>query len=336
MATTTPTATASGAFTCADPPGIDVSASLNACLALVPMGATWDGGGKTYMVDEGITVPHTMALTNATFVDHAALANLAGLHMPPIITVQRVDGVVLSDLNIYGKHSTGGTAGRYQASQAGIRLRSANNVTITRVQTFDTWGDGLEATANSSVARLDNRPVTNLLVRGFTSTRAGRDCLTGGEVFNSVLDHVTCIENGRAAINFETDSPNSGSGNVTISNCSSGSIHFLEYLYGPMTVENCTGLHDLMIASGHTAMPLTITIADTTMTCQRRSPVPCILQTSGHVVLRHDTIGRKPGPSVVTDSALWVTRGGTMSVQGSIVSPIVGGADSSSTLTFTP
>lgn len=313
-----------------------MTSPLNACLASIPDGATWDGGGQTYIVDGGVTVPHTMTLTHATLVDSAALANAPGLHMAPIIEVQRVNGVVLSDLNIYGQHTRNGTAGRYQASQAGIRLRSANDVTIVNVQTFDTWGDGLEATANSSAARLDNQPVTGLLVEGFASTNAGRNCLTGGEMFDAVLDHVTCIDNGRAAIDFESDSPSSGSGNVTISHCSSGSIHFLEYLTGPMTVENCTGVNDLMIASTHMAYPLTVTVADTAVTCQRRSPTPCILQKGGTVVLRNDLIGRKPGRQPATDPALSVTEGGTMTVQGTYVSPLVGGADSSAYLRFSP
>jgi hypothetical protein len=155
-------------------------------------------------------------------------------------------------------------------------------------------------------------------------------------MFDAVLDHVTCIDNGRAAIDFESDSPSSGSGNVTISHCSSGSIHFLEYLTGPMTVENCTGVNNLMIASTHMAYPLTVTIADTTVTCQRRSPTPCILQKGGNVVLRNDTIGRKPGSQAVTDPALSVTEGGTMMVQGSMVSPLVGGADATASLRFSP
>jgi hypothetical protein len=313
-----------------------VSASLNACLAAAPVGATWNGEGATYIVNEGISVPHAMTLTDATLVDQTAWANLPTLHMAPIITVNRVNDVTLSDLMIYGAHTALGTGGRYQASQAGIRLRSANNVTITQVQTFNTWGDGLETTRNSDVSRLDNLPVMYLNVEGFTSTNAGRDCFTGSELQDSWVNGITCINSARTAINFETDSPTSGSGNDIISNCNAPHINIIEYVYGPIDVTGCTGVQGMLIHRRDYVTPAVVTVSNTTFGCHRASPVPCVSQEGGAVVLDHDTIGREKGTSKTTDPALSVTDDGSMSVVDSTIVPAVGGADSTSRLTITP
>jgi hypothetical protein len=84
------------------------------------------------------------------------------------------------------------------------------------------------------------------------------------------------------------------------------------------------------------AVPLTVTVSNTTFACHRASPKPCISQLGGNVVLSHDTIGREAGTSKTRDPALSVTDHGTMSVIDSTVTPNVGGADSTSTLTITP
>jgi hypothetical protein len=300
------------------------------------VGATWNGEGATYIVNEGISVPHAMTLTDATLLDQTAWANLPTLHMAPIITVSRVNDVTLSDLMIYGAHNALGTGGRYQASQAGIRLRSADNVTITQVQTFNTWGDGLEATRNSDVSRLDNLPVMYLMVQGFTSTNAGRDCFTGSELQDSWVNAITCINSARTPINFETDSPVSGSGYDIISNCNAPHINIIEYVYGPIDVTDCTGVQGMLIHRRDHVTPAVVTVANTTFGCHRSSPVPCVSQQGGAVVLDHDTIGRENGTSKTTDPALSVTDDASMSVIDSTIVPAVGGADSTSKLTITP
>jgi len=162
-----------------------VSASLNACLAAAPVGATWNGEGATYIVNEGISVPHAMTLTDATLVDQTAWANLPTLHMAPIITVNRVNDVTLSDLMIYAPIPLSEPGGGTRPARPASGCVPPNNVTITQVQTFNTWGDGLETTRNSDVSRLDNLPVMYLNVEGFTSTNAGRDCFTGSELQDS-------------------------------------------------------------------------------------------------------------------------------------------------------
>jgi hypothetical protein len=277
-----------------------------------------------------------MTLTDATLVDQTAWANLSTLHMAPIIVVDRVNDVTLSDLQIYGEHTNLGTGGRYQASQAGIRLRSANNVTISNVQTFNTWGDGLETTRNAPVPRLDNLPVMYLNVEGFTSTNAGRDCFTGGELQDSVVNHITCINSARTPINFESDSPLIGSGYDIIANCNVRRINFVEYVSGPIGVSNCTGLLGMLIHRKGVVLPAVITVSNSTFACHRASPVPCISQQGGNVVLDQDTIGREAGTSPTRDPALSVTDHASMSVVGSSIVPAVGTADSTSTLTIRP
>lgn len=300
------------------------------------MGATWNGDGATYIVNEGISVPHAMTLTDATLIDQTAWANLPTLHMAPIIVVDRVNDVTLSDLQIYGAHTNLGTGGRYQASQAGIRLRSANSVTISNVQTFNTWGDGLETTRNAPVSRLDNLPVMYLNVEGFTSTNAGRDCFSPEELQDSVVNHITCINSGRTPINFETDIPLTGSGNDIIANCNVRRINIVEYVYGPIDVDNCTGLLGMLIHRKGVVLPAVVTVSNTTFACHRNSPVPCISQQGGNVVLDQDTIGRDVGTSQTKDPALSVTDHASMSVVDSNIVPVVGTADSTSTLTITP
>ena len=277
-----------------------------------------------------------MTLTDATLVDQTASPNLPTLHMAPIVLVERVNNVTLSNLQIYGAHTTLGTGGRYQASQAGIRLRSANNVAITNVQTFNTWGDGLETTRNAPVTRLDNQPVMYLNVDGFTSTNAGRDCFTGGELQDSVVNHITCVNSARTPINFESDVPYTGSGYDIIANCNVRRINIVEYVYGPIDVYNCTGLLGMLIHRKGVIVPATVTVTNSTFTCHRASPVPCISQQGGTVALDQDTIGREVGNSPTRDPALSVTDHASMSVVDSNIVPVVGTADSTSTLTITP
>jgi hypothetical protein len=300
------------------------------------VGATWNGEGATYIVNEGISVPHAMTLTNAALVDHTAWANLPTLHMAPIITVQVVNDVTLSDLQIYGAHTNIGGSGRYQVSQAGIRLRSANNVTISNVQTFNTWGDGLETTRNGPVTRLDNNPVMYLNVQGFTSTNSGRTCFSPLELAYSVVNHLTCIDSARTAINFESDVPLNGAGNLIIANCNVRRINIIEYVSGPIDVDNCTGLLGMLIHRRGIILPATVTVSNTTFACHRDSPIPCIDQLGGKVVLDHDTIGREAGATATTTPALAVTGHASMSVVDSTITPVVGTADSTSTLTITP
>jgi hypothetical protein len=300
------------------------------------VGSTWNGEGATYIVNEGISVPHSMTLTNATLVDQTAWANQPTLHMAPIITVQLVNDVTLSDLQIYGAHTTLNATGRYQASQAGIRLRSANNVTISNVQTFNTWGDGLETTRNAPVTRLDNSPVMYLNVEGFTSTNAGRTCFSPEELEYSVVNHLTCINSARTPINFETDIPLTGSGYDIITNCNVRRINFVEYINGPIGVSNCTGLLGMLIHRKGAIVPATITVSNSTFACHRTSPIPCIGQQGGNVVLDQDTVSREAGTNPTTDPALSVTDHASMSVVDSTITPVVGTADSTSTLTITP
>ena len=302
--TTTTTAAPSGSFTCSDPAGTDVSASLNACSpAASPVGATWNGEGATYIVNEGISIPHSMTLTDATLVDQTAWANQPTLHMAPIVLVDRVNNVTLSDLQIYGAHTDAGTGGRYQASQAGIRLRSANSVTISNVQTFNTWGDGLETTRNAPVTRLDNLPVMYLNVEGFTSTNAVGTASPAGELQDSVVNHITCINSARTPVNFESDVPYTGSGYDIIANCNVRRINIVEYVYGPIDVDNCTGLLGMLIHRKGVIVPATVTVTNSTFTCHRASPVPCISQEGGNVDLDQDTIGREDGNSPTRDPA---------------------------------
>jgi hypothetical protein len=79
-----------------------------------------------------------------------------------------------------------------------------------------------------------------------------------------------------------------------------------------------------------------VTVANTSFACHRSSPVPCISQIGGNVVLNHDDIGREAGTSKTTDPALQVEDDASMSVVDSSVDPVVGTPDSTSTLTITP
>ena len=176
-----------------------------------------------------------------------------------------------------------------------------------------------------------------LNVEGFTSTNAGRTCFSPEELEYSVVNHLTCVNSARTPINFETDIPLIGSGYDIITNCNVRRINFVEYVSGPIDVSNCTGLLGMLIhRKGAVVLPAVITVSNTTFVCHRNSPVPCIGQQGGNVVLDQDTIGREAGTNPTNTPALSVTDHASMSVVDSNIVPVVGTADSTSTLTITP
>jgi hypothetical protein len=147
--------------------------------------------------------------------------------------------------------------------QAGIKLQSTRNTVITNVTTDHTFGDGLELWTDQRPGY--GYPVTNLTVNGLTVRHAGRQGITFGDVSGATLTNVAVLQAADSGIDFESDLPLVGSGNVTIANstvCYCGartSINSIDYLSGPVQLTNDTLAGHFVVENPQSANGFTMT-----------------------------------------------------------------------------
>ena len=241
----------------------------------------------------------------------------------------------LTDLLIEGAN----TAGDYHAhlaTGAGVKVISSSNVTLTNITTENTFGDGLEL-----VGDLPNHistPVSGLVVDGFTTVNSGRHGVTLADVYGATLSGVTIHSPADAGFAFESDEPRMGSGNVAISDCTfDKGIYLVEFLTGPITFTNCTGLSHFQLGnknSPHSQQPVTFVGGE--LECQDRNPRACVEQRGGNLTFSHSTIVRRQ-PDKSFHEPMWsVTESGHLSFIATSVMGSFGSSDSTSTVTVTP
>ena len=273
------------------PPGSVFTSSTTAC----------------YLVPNGIRLTRPVTLVGGTFYDPSTTRPNLGwpfIAMQPIILIKDTSAVTLQGVSVLGANVGGG----YHAplvGEAGVKIESSLGVTLTDVSSRDTFGDGLEL-----VADLTNHikmPVTGLTVEGFTTVTAGRQGVTIAEVADSTLDHVTVVDPADAGIDFESDLPGIGSGNVTVSNCTDDAgFNIVEFLDGPITIADCTGFHHVTLRSPQSNLP--VSFVGGTLDCKRHDPQPCIHQTDGTLSFTGTTIDRMAGTIGITEP-VWTVEG---------------------------
>ena len=134
---------------------------------------------------------------------------------------------------------------------------------ITNVTTDHTFGDGLELWTDQRPGY--GYPVTDLTVNGLTVRHAGRQGITFGDVSGATLTDVAVLQAADSGIDFESDLPLLGSGNVTIANstvCYCGartSINSIDYLSGPVQLTNDTLAGHFVVENPQSANGFTMT-----------------------------------------------------------------------------
>ena len=278
----------------------------------------------------GIHLKQPITLVGGTFYDPSTAVPTGSPNgLRPIISVLEASHVVLVGLTVLGANVSGEFRPNL-VGEAGVKLLSATDVTITGVTAENTWGDGLELVARTP---MDKTPVTGLTVEGFTTVNAGRQGVTLAEVSRSTLDDVHIVSPADAGFDFESDVAGLGSANVTISNCVDDTgFNMVEYLGGPITISNCTGFHHVALASQGSDAPVTFTGGS--MSCRRYNPQPCISQIGGSLTFRGVLIGRERSNGSVGVPTWRVRDRGTLVFAGSDLVTPYGSVDSTSSVTI--
>ncbi len=264
-----------------------------------------------YLVPDGILLSKPITIIGGTFYDPLVerLTNVrpyGALH--PIIFIKNTSHVTLSGVSVLGANTNGG----YHADlvgEAGVKIMSSSDLVLTGVSAKNTFGDGLELVADFTDHI--NTPVNRLSVDGFTTNNAGRQGITVAELTNSTLNNLNVISPADSGIDFESDLPYQGSGNVAITNCvNEAGFNMVEYYTGPITVTNCTGFHHVTLRTDQKITP--INFVGGTLTCKRAVPQPCIDVTGGSLTFTGVTIARMPGVIKISTPVWSVERAGTL------------------------
>ena len=240
-------------------------ADPSALISALPSGGTFHGDG-CYYVPNGIKITKPVTIDGGIYFDaNTTPPPFTGHGQPqlnPIIDVVSTGHVTLENLVVQGTNADGGYHWEL-VGQAGIKLQSTRNTVITNVITSRTFGDGLELWTDQRPGY--GYPVTDLTVNGLIVRRAGRQGITFGHVSGATLNNVSVLEAADSGIDFESDLPQVGSGNVTIANstvCYCGartSINSIDYLSGPVQLTNDTLAGHFVVENPQSANGFTMT-----------------------------------------------------------------------------
>ena len=282
--------------------------ALQAYLDALPAGAVFRSSATAcYEVTNGIVLHKPISIIGGTFYDPSTARPAVG-GLKPIILIQDTSQVTISGVSVLGANATGNFHAPL-VGEAGIKVESSSNVTLTGVTAKNTFGDGLELVADLS--HRINTPVTGLRVEGYTTVDAGRQGVTIAEVSGATLNHVNVVNPADAGFDFESDVPGLGAGNVIIANCTNDhGFNFVETLTGPITISACTGFKHLHMSN--TKSPGHVSVVGGVMTCRWSGIEPCIRQTGGWLTFTGVTIQRLTGGGQTTGPMWSVESGGQL------------------------
>jgi hypothetical protein len=243
----------------------DCKSDPSALISALPWGGTFHGHG-CYSVPNGIKITKPVTVDGGIYIDSNTTPPPFTHHgqpqLNPIIDVVSAGHVTLENLVVQGTNADGSYHPDL-VGQAGIKLESTRNTVITNVTTSHTFGDGLELWFDTRPGY--GYPVTDLTVNGLTVWEAGRQGITFGNVSGATLNNVAVLQAADSGIDFESDLPHVGSGNVTIANstiCYCGartSINSIDYLSGPVQLTNDTLAGHFVVENPQSANGFTMT-----------------------------------------------------------------------------
>jgi len=200
--------------------------------------------------------------------------------------------------------------------EAGLDILSSSNVTITRVATINTFGDGMTVFANFGTS---NQPTTNLQVNGLDITQAGRQGVTMAYAKDSTLNGVRVNSASGSAWDFESDLPGIGSGNIIVNNASgTKGVRFIEALQGPVTFNDCQCERHLTLTHEAAASGQLVTFNRGTLLLPRTdhgiTPAGVVVAGPGKLRLADVTLWNLPGTRKVSGPNWSITGDGSLTL----------------------
>jgi hypothetical protein len=225
-----PGGSTAGSFTpTVDATGVtDVSDQMAAFLASVPDGSTVTlRAGGLYRMEKTFSITRRRDLTirgNGATVkfttpgDGSTAADAKSTRARPNVRIIDSSGISISDLHVIGANPLGGLAdAAYQPgyeAQHGFDVLNSTRVSLIGCSATDTFGDFIYI--GGGYGNLSRS--TDVLVRGFTGLRSGRQGITMTEASRIVIENSTLSEIRRSTIDFEPESAAASVDNVTIRN----------------------------------------------------------------------------------------------------------------------
>lgn len=313
----------------------DVSTSLSAYLDAMPPGSVFSSPPSAcYLVNEGLTITHSLTLIGGVFDDESSVRTPSGPgRHRPIIQILDASYVTVSDITVVGANAEG-NFNPLLVDLAGVKVLSSSHVTLNNIKVMNTFGDGLEL-----VADLGHQIYTAdryLTVNGFTTRNAGRQGITFAAVKNATLTNVHVYSPAADGFDFESDVQGQGSGNVAITDCSfQHGLNVVESLMGPVSLTRCTGASWVAVQGSPFNQPVTFT--DSSLKCENRAPIPCISVRGATVTFNRMTVSRhRLYNEVMTEPAWYVSRGGHLTMIDTMVTGPTGSNSIGSTVTIHP
>ncbi len=301
--------------------------------AEIAEGGVWDGGGRCYIVREGITITSPVVVENATFYDPQSRAH-PGDPVQPIIRVKDTAGVQLSSLALVGTNEVGDYHAE-MVGEAGIDILSSDNVTLTDVSTTNTYGDGMTLGFQPGHA-----PSQGLTVNGLTVSNAGREGVTMGYVDGASMSDVTILGSAHNSWDFESDLPGVGSGNVVVTNALvDKGVRFIEDLSGPVTFDAPDISGDVSLINDAALSGQPVSFVGGTILLKHAfhgiPPAGIWVSGPGNLEFTDVVIGRQPSVDAITGPAWLAVGGAHLTFDGGSLPPPLGANDPSSTVQVT-
>ena len=294
----------------------------SAVISALPLGGTFHGQG-CYSVPHGIEITQPVTIDGGTYIDTTTtpppFTGHGAPQLNPIIAVVSAGHVTLENLTVEGTNEDGGFHAAL-VGQAGIKLESTRNTTIQNVTTSDTFGDGLELWIDFRPGY--GYPVTNLNVDGLTVRQAGRQGITFGDVNGATLTNIAVDQAADSGVDFESDLPHVGSGDVSIANstiCYCGartSINSIDYLSGPVQLTNDTLAGHFVVENPQSAFGFTMTGGSLALPRDSPGTPPSGIYASrgGHIKFIGVKFSFIPGPNPTDGRNLMSTDTSTISI----------------------
>ena len=304
--------------------GPSCGSSPAATIAALRPGAVWNGQGQCYDTPTGVVVPSGVTVTNATFDEDTST------NVHPIVLVTNASNVVLSDLTLNGGDTNPGHLYSKLVGQEGVDLRSSSYVTISNVDTNDTYGDGLTLFFSDQ----KRTPDTQVAVDGMTITNAGRDGISPANVTDSTFANLSVHGVADTGADFESDLKGVGSGSLVFTDVDfGGPLNVIEPLSGNgVELNDCTGTGAIVDNSPGA----TVTIANSTWSLRYSADdgkAPQIVVNGGNLVIARSTLTRTPATHAPESSGWSVTDHGALSFLSTAPPPgPIGTADATSSV----
>lgn len=274
--------------TCVDPAS---------AIAALPSGTpghptVWTGKGK-YCTAGILITQHDVTIDGGKISDSQSTVPVhvhgtARVGLKPIIEVKDTTDVIIENTTLTGANSKGGYHSTL-VGQAGVDIRSSSNVTVSNVDTTNTYGDGLTVFISGTKPQV---VPTDIHVDKMTITQPGRDCVSPAAVTDSTFASITCAGTiPDSALDFESDIPGVGDNNLTFTNLvAKGGINIIEPV-GTVSfaTTSTTGKFKLDSIGANVSY-------QGSFLCARRAPGACVAVDNGTLDL-NATFGYVPGTS---------------------------------------